>query len=228
MTRRLLIPAALLLAYCATATGGIAVVRRAAAPPSLTARTGSATTPLEGEVVRFSVPLKGGGTRPADVFIARDPQNGLTFRRILVVGERPFEEAQQLMDRFLASWRIAEHGGRIYGFGGDAIVLIDDFGDSHPSLAEAERETMRWLAQHPEMMDMNSINMRRYVEYARRVGVSGFFVDLTTSEGKPTILRDVLREGDHWLVTIEGPSHQIATLVINDRDELVDVKVRTP
>jgi len=225
MTPRLLIPAALILAHCASATGGIAVVRRAAAPASLSARTGSATTPLEGEVVRFSVPLKGGGTRPADVFIARDPKNGLTFRRILVVGERPFEEAQQLMDRFLGSWRIAEHGGRIYGFGGDGIVLIDDFGDSNPSLAEAERETMRWLAQHPEMMDMNSINMRRYVEYSRRVG-GGFFVDLTTSQPKPTLLRDVLREGDHWLVTVEGPSHQTATLVINDQDQLVDV--RTP
>jgi hypothetical protein len=201
----------------------ITVVRRAPWPGPLNARTDAATSPLEGELVRFAVPLAGGGTRPADVFIARDTRNGLTFRRVLAVGERAFDDAQKLMERFIGEWRLAEHGGRIYGFGGDAIVLIDDFGDIHPSLAAAEQETMRWLAQHPETMDLNYFNMRRYVEYARRIG-GGFFVDPTTSQGKPVILRDVMREGDHWLVTIEGPSHQIKTLVINDQDQLVDIR----
>jgi len=217
MTRRLLIPAALLLAHCATATGGPAVVRRAATIAPLTARTGKVATPIEGELVRFAL------QRPVDVFIARDPKNGLTFRRILVVGDRPFEESVQYMDRFLAQWRIAEHAGRIYGFGGESIVLIEDFGETYPSLRAAEKATARWLAAHPEETDPNRVNLHRFVEYAQRVG-GGFFQGVATSQPAPPYIRDVVREGDHWLVTIEGPAHQIATLVINDQDQLVDVK----
>jgi hypothetical protein len=82
---------------------------------------------------------------------------------------------------------------------------------------------MRWLAAHPEETDPNRVNLRRVVEYAQRVG-GGFFHGTATSQPLSPHLRDVFREGDYWLVMIESPTGSIATLVINDQDQLIDVK----
>lgn len=225
MTYRLFIPAALLLAQCASAPGAITVVTRGSVP-ALSARTDAGIAPLEAELVRFAVPLAAGGIRPADFLVARDPRNGLTLFRLIVIGDRPFEEARQVMHRRLEQLRPAEHDGRIYRFGLGIGVEIDEFTETYPSLRAAEKEAETWIARHPEMMDMNSILVsQRYVEYPPLGG--SFYNDPTTSQPKETLLRDARREGDHWLVTIEGPSHQLATLAINDRDQVVDVRLET-
>ena len=89
----------------------------------------------------------------------------------------------------------------------------------------AESGAIRWLVKNPEATDPNRVMAFRWIEFPRMP--FGFYNDPTTSQGKETVLRDVTREGDHWLITVEGPSHQIATLVIDDRDHLVDVHFET-
>lgn len=226
MMHRLFIPTTLLLVQCASATDGVTVAVRAAAPPSLTARTDAGSARVEGELVRFSVPVAGAGARPADVFLVRDPRSGLTLRRVLAVGDRPFEEAKQLMNEFIEQCRIALHHERIYGFTLGIGIQIDDSADTYPSLGAAEEGTTRWLAHHPEAMHLRFADVRRYVEYPPQLG-GGFFGSADSQFRSPR-LRDVVRDGDHWLVTIEGPSHQIATLAINDRDQVVDVRFENP
>jgi len=104
---------------------------------------------------------------------------------------------------------------------------VDEFAETHPSLRVAEKEAETWLAHHPEMMKLNSIIVpKRHVEYPPQLGGS-FFNGSADSRPQSPILRDVVREGDHWLVAIECPSHQIATLVINDHDQLVDPRLET-
>jgi hypothetical protein len=223
MTPRSLVPVTLLLVHCASVFGG-PVLQREIAKGAVIARTSTGTAPLDVELFRTTARADDGAERSVDIVLLRDPENGLTFRRIVSIGDRPFIGVRAVVQS-QNDMRFVEHQGRIFGFALAWGVWIEDFSQRTPSLRAAEKAATRWLAEHREAANPNRIDIRRFVAFAERV--PGFFSDSPSSQPKLPILRDVVREADHWLVTIESPSHRLATLVINDNDQLVDVRLET-
>jgi len=219
MKPRVLIPFVMLLACCASA--GTAVLQRDVVPHAVAARTAAEGVMLDAELFRTTTADDKGEKQIVDLALLRDPANGLTFRTIASIGDRPFAGAKSIAAQ--DGVRFVGHGDRIFAFSVFVSdIYIREQGDRYPSFRDAEKGAIQWLREHPEAANPNRIDLQRLVPFWSQVG--GAFSDPTTSQPKSTILRDVFREGDHWVVMIESPTGRIATLVINDRDELVDVK----
>jgi hypothetical protein len=220
MKPRVLMPFVLLLAFCASA--GTAVLRRDVAPHAMAARTAAGEVMLEAELFRTTATDDKGEKQIVDLALLRDPANGLTFRTITSIGDRPFAGAQSIAAQ--DDVRFVEHGDRIFAFSVFAdSIYIREQSDRYRSFRAAEKGAIQWLREHPEAANPNRIDLQRLVAFGSKVG-GGFFSDPSTSQPKPVLLRDVARESDHWLVTIEGPSHRIVTFAINDHDQLVDFR----
>ncbi|HEX3583018.1 MAG TPA: hypothetical protein VH087_14720 [Thermoanaerobaculia bacterium] len=157
-------------------------MRREPALSPTTVRTDSGVAQLESEFLRVAIPIADGGLRTVDLVIKRDPRDGLTFRGILASGNRSFEEAGELLERFERTWRVVEHAGRVFGFSAKGIVAISEFSDKYPSMQEAEIGTIRWLIKNPETTDPKGVMVFRWVEFPRMP--FGFFDDPTTSQPK--------------------------------------------
>lgn len=211
----------LTLAQCSTAGSEVTVLQRDETPAALAIRTDAGEARLDVSLIRTRLR---GASQSLDMAVARDPQNGLTFHTQVVEGDS-FGGATAAIAALSGDRRLLEHDGRLWAFTLSWGIVIEDSQVRSESQAAAEAETVRWLSAHPEMFDPSRVTRPgRYVDFAQRLPGAFFRDSSSGSQPPPPRLIDVVREGDHWLVTVEGPSHMRFALVIDDHDALTAVR----
>jgi hypothetical protein len=219
--RMVLLLLVLTLARCSTAAGGVTVIQRDEKPAALAIRTDAGEAHLDVSLIRAR---SRGTSQMVDMAVARDSRTGLTFHTQVAFGA-PFGGATAATAALSGDRRLIEHDGRLWAFTLSWGILIEESQARSGSQTGAEADAVRWLSAHPETFDPNLITRpKRQVDFAGRLP-AGFFHDPSSgSQPPPPHLHDVVRDGDHWLVTVEGPSHMRFGLAIDDHDALTAVR----
>src|ERR1044072_8610967 len=190
-----LTPFVLFLACCASGAG-MSVLTRDTARHSVPARTAAGQVMIDAELFRTTATDDKGVKQIVDLALLRDPANGVTFRTIVSIGDRHFAGAQSIVAQNRV--RFVEQHYRFFSFSVFAnSIYLREQSDQYRSLRDAEKGAIRWLRDHPEAANPNRIDVQRLIPFWPKVG-GGFFSDPTTSQPQPVLLRDVIREGDHW------------------------------
>jgi len=138
-----LVTMALLASACATAQAR--VERREITNRALRISRDGGDAWLDVVVMRVVIPRT---NARVDVFIARDPESGATYRTAYTANDS-FSSAEQTLAALSKILRLAEHKGRIFVFNVSVDIEVDESVLNYASTAEAEQAAREWATNQP-------------------------------------------------------------------------------
>lgn len=134
------------------------------------------------------------------------------------------QDTSDMLDPFLSGLRIAMSGSHLYvfGFAGHRLELREESGKA-TGIDDARTQAVADLGMHWADLQTGAWLGTRFIDLNPIVG--GDFLHLKDSAALlPTAtLRSVVRRGNQWLVTLDGPNRDAVQITLSDSFGVVGV-----